>query len=173
MKEKFKFEDGREAERHVIEEVGDDGSVKKVIETFVEPKIEKKLSKRVVEHSRPTVFKREIESVNEATGEVEVRIESVEPNVRMELREHIVDTPVRGNENLVTKDDIKDLIQSLKTVQTVSAFSVPEPAVVPAQEIVKERVAKSNKYLKPSNLIIGTLILGQVGWLAYTFFFAG
>lgn len=174
MKENIRLEDGRKGERHIIDETGEDGSVKRTIEIYAEPKIEKKLSHRVVEYTRPTVFKREIEQVNEATGEIERRIESVEPNVKMELREHIVETPVsaQSQSEMVTRDELKELLLALKSSPNVSALSVESPeAVVPAQQIVKERQESkglfSNNYVKYPVLI--TVIVGQLVGLYFLF----
>ncbi|RDJ35612.1 MAG: hypothetical protein DWQ19_12405 [Crenarchaeota archaeon] len=85
------FEDGRRADK-VVQELSNPstGEGQVVTEFFVEPKVEKKLAKRVVETRKPVVVKREIEEVDESTGEVLSRkVESTEPEVRMELREHI------------------------------------------------------------------------------------
>lgn len=85
------LEDGRRADKLVQEEVNAvTGEAKIVTELWAEPKIDKKLTQRVVDYKRPVVYKREVESVDEATGQVlERRVESIDPEVRRELREHI------------------------------------------------------------------------------------
>lgn len=85
------LEDGRRADKLVQEEVNAvTGEAKIVTELWAEPKIDKKLTQRVVDYKRPVVYKREVESVDETTGEVlERRVESIDPDVRRELREHI------------------------------------------------------------------------------------
>jgi hypothetical protein len=60
----FVFEDGRKAEK--VENAVD--PLTKVIEVYVEPKPEKKLAQRIVE--RFCVCEREIETIDELTGEV-------------------------------------------------------------------------------------------------------
>ncbi len=60
----FVFEDGRKAEK--VENNVD--SLTKVTEVYVEPKQEKNLAKRITE--RLCVCEREIETINEETGEV-------------------------------------------------------------------------------------------------------
>jgi hypothetical protein len=188
MKEDIRLEDGRKGERHIIDEAGDDGSVKRTIELFVEPKIEKKLSKRVVEYTRPTIFKREIESIDEATGQVDHKIESVDPNVKMELRQHIVDTPVEAlgvKEEPVTRAELRELLLAMNSKPTVSAFSAPvnfDPVAYslpeastmpPAQQIVKARqeglgLLTSNNTVKYS--VLGVVIVGQLVGLYFLFF---
>lgn len=86
----IRLEDGRRANK-VTQEITDPttGESKIVTEVFAEPALERKLTQRVVETKRPVVVRREIESINEAGEVVDRRIESTEPEVRMELREHI------------------------------------------------------------------------------------
>lgn len=64
----FTFDDGRKAEK--IENNLD--SMTKVTEVYVEPKMEKKLARRVTE--RLCVCEREIETIDESTGEVVNRV---------------------------------------------------------------------------------------------------
>jgi uncharacterized membrane protein len=64
----FVFDDGRKAER--VENNPD--PLTKVTEVYVEPKMEKKLAKRVTE--RLCVCEREIETLDESTGEVVERV---------------------------------------------------------------------------------------------------
>ena len=67
MSEDFVFDDGRKAEKLEI----DQGKTK-VIEIYVEPKSEKKLAKRITE--KYCVCEREIETIDEITGEVVSKI---------------------------------------------------------------------------------------------------
>jgi len=85
------LEDGRKADK-IVQETADPTSGESTIvtEIHVEPKIEKHLAQRIVETKKPIVVRREIESVDEVTGEVvERRVESLAPEAKMELREHI------------------------------------------------------------------------------------
>lgn len=89
-KEAVYLEDGRKADKFVQEKAGVvEGETQVVTEVWAEPKIEKKLTHRVVEHKKPVVHKREIEVVDENGEVVEKKIESIEPEVKMQLREHI------------------------------------------------------------------------------------
>jgi len=82
--------DGRKGDKVVTASLTDAGEKKTVTEFWVEPKVEKRLSQRVVEFERPVVHRREIETVDEATGTVvEKKVESIDPDVKMQLREHI------------------------------------------------------------------------------------
>jgi hypothetical protein len=89
-KESVYLEDGRKADKITQEKVGvAAGEVQVVTEVYAEPKIEKKLTSRVIEHRKPVVHKREIELVDENGDVVEKKVESIEPEVTMQLREHI------------------------------------------------------------------------------------
>jgi hypothetical protein len=108
------LEDGRKAEK-VVTEVQEEG--KKITELWVEPTIEKRLSKRVVEYTKPVVHRREIETVDEETGDIKERhIESLDPEVKMELREII------------------------KSNQSVSAMSVEEPPCYVTEQLLQRTV---------------------------------
>lgn len=64
----YTLEDGRKAEK--VENTLD--PLTKVTEVYVEPKVEKKLSKRIVE--KFCVCEREIETIDESTGQVVDRV---------------------------------------------------------------------------------------------------
>ena len=108
MEEKHEFvylEDGRRAEKVVQAEGTNTGEVKVTTEVWAEPKFEKKLTQRISEYTKPVITRREIEYVDEVTGEVvEKKVESIEPNVKMELREHIA-TESGSVSALNAKDD--------------------------------------------------------------------
>lgn len=67
MSDEFLYEDGRKAEKVEI----DQGKTK-VTEVYVEPKVEKKLAQRITE--KYCVCEREIETIDENTGEVVSKI---------------------------------------------------------------------------------------------------
>ncbi len=104
-KENFYLDDGRKAEKRVIGDVSENGESRTVVEIYAEPKTEKKLVQRFVDYSKPMVYKREIETIDESTGNiVEKKVESLTPEVEMALREHIkVESPTVAS--LSKKDD--------------------------------------------------------------------
>lgn len=173
-KEAIRLEDGRRADRVVREELNDAGEAVTVTELFVEPKIEKKLAKRIVEYTRPVIHRREIETVDEATGEVvEKKVESIDPSVKMELREHVVSTPKLEAESYVTRTELKDLLLSLKAnpivVQSTPAeeaqrfFEVePKKATISsAQELTEKRNATKSG-LSLATIVLGGLIVAEL-----------
>ena len=176
-KQAIRLEDGRKAERVVHEELNDAGEAVTVTELFVEPKIEKKLAKRVVEYTRPVVHRREVETVDEATGEVvERKVESIDPSVKMELREHVVSSPKLEAESYVTRTELKDLILSLKanpivvqstpTEDAQNFFAVEEPKKAPepvksVQQIIEARQEASDT-ITPTTILLTLFIVAEV-----------
>lgn len=86
--EKWTLEDGRRAERRVMEQVVGD-EVERVIEVHVEDNRPLKLQQRVIEKSKPIVYERKIETVDANGNIVDAKIESIDPKVQMQLVEHI------------------------------------------------------------------------------------
>lgn len=88
--EKWTLEDGRKAEKR-INEVVDHANLtsEKVVELHMEDERPLKLKQRVVEKSKPVIFERKIETVDSNGNVVDVKIESAEPRVPMQLVEHI------------------------------------------------------------------------------------
>jgi hypothetical protein len=88
--EKWTLDDGRRAERRVIENSSNDGQTERVIELHVEDERPLKLQQRVVEKAKPIIFERKIETLDPNTGTVlEQKVESIDPKVSMHLVEHI------------------------------------------------------------------------------------
>lgn len=185
-KEAIRLEDGRRADRIVREELNDTGEAVTVTELFVEPKVEKKLAKRIVEYTRPVIHRREIETVDETTGNVvDKKVESIDPSVKMELREHIVSAPKLEAESYVTRTELKDLILTLKTspiatqakeTEAEEFFDVEQPKKyqqpkkIQMQEIVKERVEEAQNPLSLGSMILMTIIVAEIaGGLWYYF----
>ena len=79
-KKKFVSDDGRAVERIIHFKENSEGESQRVTEVFVEPKPEKKLSHRVVEYTKPVVQKREIEVIDDESGETKV-VEYTKPVV--------------------------------------------------------------------------------------------
>lgn len=79
MKRKLVTEDGRMAER-IIKEDNVQGGTRRVTEVYVEPKPEKKLQKRITEFTKPVTHRRDVEVIDEDTGETRI-VEYTKPVV--------------------------------------------------------------------------------------------
>lgn len=164
-KETIHLEDGRKAER-LIQEAADPntGEATTTIEVWAEPKIEKKLTQRVIESRRPVVYRREIEHVDETGQVVEKKVETIDPDVKMELREHIRTNDsvsamnVKEDNCYATQEDIKNMIsEGLTTIVKMLHPESEEPVGnVSMQSIIEEKIeTDSNNTAK---------MLGYAGW---------
>lgn len=121
--EKLSMEDGRQAERHIKEEGYCEDEQKRVIDLYVEPERPKRLAKRITEQRRPCVVRREIETVDENGDVIDRKIESIDPEDKMRLVEHIAtygDTPELAAQSAtddcgcpITREDLKDVMGML------------------------------------------------------------
>ena len=146
------LEDGRRAEK-VVQQNSDpsSGEEKIVTEFWEEPKIEKKLTKRVVDYKKPLVYKREIEFTDETGEVVEKKVESVESESKLELREHLKVAPkveslsVQSNQDApyVTREELQGVVSEgiMMLARTLKQNSVTTENVnkVSAQSILDEK----------------------------------
>lgn len=117
--EKWTLEDGRRAERRVVETKDANGEGQRVIEVHVEDVRPLRLQQRVVEKTKPVIYERKYETVDPITGAViEQKVECLEPRVPMQIVEHIVSeqaTYVDDESRFLTKKDFVQMLASLKT----------------------------------------------------------
>jgi hypothetical protein len=162
--EQIRLRDGREAEERVVEKLGDDGCiVERVTEVHAEPVRPKLLEQRIVEKVRPIVYEREIDTIKDGQV-VEKKVESLDPEVKMELRQHLglANVPEAPKPAALTKDDLRDLLAELRQ---------PQPAI--RAQGLQDEVAKRVKELGNDKVwVLGGLaiIAIQVAALAYLLF---
>jgi len=177
------LEDGRRATKIVQEEDNvKTGETKIVTEVWAEPKIDKKLTHRVVEHRKPVIHRREIETVDEETGEVvERKVESIEPDVRMELREHIQTNSSVGALSVddcdcyITQADMqKTLTEGLLAVTRAlhdhEVESTCPATKVSLQSIIGEKIEKSSGLDTVGITLCGAIAI-VAGLFVYVVFF--
>lgn len=192
-KQVITLEDGRRAER-IVQEENTECEGKVVTELWVEPAIEKRLSQRVVEYKKPVVHRREVEFVDETSGEViERKVESIEPEVKMQLREVIkTESSVKAQsvaeqpcDCFVTQEDMqqtfkegfmavaKALKSSEERVQSQSYYEEEKPKVSAMQIMVGDRVkeAEENGGMDTVGAILWTVIAGLAATFVYIAFF--
>jgi hypothetical protein len=182
--QKWVLDDGRRAERRVMENTNENGEFETVIELHVEDERPLKLQQRVVEKSKPIVYERMVETIDPKTGDVvEQRVESIEPKIRMQLVEHISSCkaspqPTKECDCHVTKEEMIDtIVAAIKatrentTVNSQNAvgqnnFKGKLNSLGLADEI-SERVGNSNN----SDKIMYGVIAVEVIALVYIIFF--
>jgi hypothetical protein len=118
--EKWTLEDGRRAEKRV-QETAD----QIITELHMEPERPLVLQQRIVETKKPMVVERRIQKVNSAGEVIEQRVESTEPKIDMQLREHI--------EKLGDGSSKEDIVQTL--VEALNNFRYGPPAAEPYETI--------------------------------------
>ncbi len=166
MTENIVTEDGRKGEKVCNETLAENGNSVKVTELWLEPKPDKKLTKRVVEYTRPMVYRREIQSVDEVTGQlVDQKVEAVDNEPALKLMDHVV-TPLK---EYVTKEEMQNaIISAFKAAKGVSApvMKAIHP-VVSVREILEQKQVSINY----TNLITWTAIVILGGILVYMLLF--
>ena len=103
--EKITLEDGRRAERRVKENENE-----VVLELLVEPERPLHLSKRVIEKKKPFVYERQTETINASGEVVEVKKESAEPQVEMQVVNHIGVADNTRSQNGITREEMEQAI---------------------------------------------------------------
>lgn len=177
--EKWTLEDGRRAEKRVIEHKDVNGECEKVIEVHVEDERPLRLQQRVVEKCKPMLYERKLETIDPKTGNVvEQKVESLEPKVPMQVVEHI-GVAASGNSDdankPVTKQEMIDaIVAAIKANRELSMAHHAEKKCVKAQglaeEIQKLQVPqKDGMSLMDKALIV--VIAAQVIGLGYILFF--
>lgn len=185
--EKWTLDDGRRAERRVMEQKNDGGQSERVIELHVEDERPLRLQQRVIEKTKPFTYERRIETLDPKTGDVvDQKVESIEPRTQMQLVEHIatsnsVNVASQSVEEEydchVTKEEmIETVIAAIKATREVA----PEPQVKqqPLQNklnslgLAEEISTRANatEGLSTKNIVIMAVIAAQVIFLGYVIF---
>lgn len=191
--ERWTLDDGRRAERRVMELADNSGEAERVIEFLVEDERPLRLKERVVERKKPFVYERKIETLDPDGNVVEQKVESVEPKVQMQLVEHLISSQsvhaqAASQENdcdcHVTKEEMIDtIVAAIKATRNGATHHTPshdEAYQVRAMSTAKklkslglaEEVADrvENKEYSLGDKILFAVIAAQVVGLAYMIF---
>ena len=175
------LDDGRRAERHVTtDELGNE-----IVEIFAEERRPLKMEKRIVREHKRIVAKETHETIKD--GEVaHIEVRSLEPEVPLQVRERIglVDHHKVVDGDYVRKDEIGKLVAD-SVVTGVSALMesmepvihhrepqhvVHEEPIFHAQSVVEQNVADKNKNNGLINMVMGVILVAQLGFFGYMFF---
>lgn len=194
--EKLNMEDGRQAERHIMDDGYCEDEQTRTIDLYVEPERPKTLAKRIVEKRRPCVFRREIETVDENGEVIDRKVESIDPEDKMQLVQHIAthqpsftaqSMPVTDDCGCpVTREDLKDVMNMMvskinqnnqKQQQQFAALSVApveeefieeEEEIDVVQDRVKKRVEqKSDQQISNTTWWLLMVVVAQIAALGY------
>lgn len=168
--EKICTEDGLQGEKVVYEEGN-----KVVTEFYIEDPRPKPLKKRVVETKKEIVAERKIETIKDGQV-VESQLESLEPQVKPQLVEHIRALSADGGvekPSYVTREELKDMISEIKDVlaeRPVYSPGYDDATISPMQAESEQRVAENGNTFAVLNTLILAAIAGLAVAGAYVFF---
>lgn len=163
--DKFFTEDGRRAHRIVKE--NDSEVITEVLEEEVKPLI---LTKRIVEKKENVVTERRTETIHDGDV-VDVKVESIYPSVKMELREHLAkasEYPPEVNSPYATKDELVDAtvaaVKSMLSQQNqVSIQSVNQPTnLMRLTQEIDDRVEKKANWTTVGLGILAVILSGVI-----------
>ncbi len=159
-------EDGRVGEKVIKEVSGKDGKRTVFEELWVEPKIEKRLAKKVAKHYRPVVHMIETEIIDEETQEVlDRKVESIDHESKMEVRRHItsevsLSSATDEDDNpYVTRKELHDaLVTAFGAFQDNDDYDLDYDADADEPLSAQALVAEHLNGQKDSNLTTGVLM---------------
>lgn len=180
--ESLTLDDGRRAERHVTH----DEQGQEVVEIFAEEKRPLKLEKRIVREFKNIVAKETHQTVKD--GEISYEeVHSLEPEVPLQLRQRIgvAEHHKIVDGDYVRKEEIDKMISDGVVAGVTALLDQMEPVKAPiqqpvqpvqaaqpvyrAQEVVEKTVEEKKKNDMLVNVVMGVIILLQVGFFAYIF----
>jgi len=176
--EHITLHDGRKAERHIsCDEMGNE-----VVEVFAEEKRPLKLEERLVREKEEIVSRETVEHVRD--GEVTYReVRSLTPDVPMEVRSRVglTDHNKIIDSEYVKREDIAELVsesvvagvaammEGQRNPESVNIEHKSQP-IFSAQSQVAQHVEEKGKNDQFVNIILGGIILVQMGFFGYMFF---
>ncbi len=150
--EQVRLRDGRYGEIKTSEQKDcDSGQGEVVYEHFEEEPRQLHLKRRVTEKRKPVVYERVTEAI-EGSEVVERKVESLEPNIQMQLREHIGLAKAQAQSEdpcYATCQDLKDAllatVEAIRETTPVATAAAPAPRVR-MQEVVEETTGTEDQW---------------------------
>ena len=169
--EKWILDDGRRAEKRVREiHTPEKMESEKIIELHMEDERPLKLKQRIVEKTKPYVFERKTETLDEHGNVVDMKVESVDPKVNFQFVDHIVADGINSTHvrpSSLSKEEIVEAVkESMKSCHGSTCKKLKSKGVV---EEVESNIEKNNGASTMDKVLIGVIAIQLVG-LAYLFF---
>lgn len=167
--ERFRLKDGRYGETKVkeVRDANECGRSEVVYEHFEEEPRQLQLRQRVVEKTKPVVYERVLESVKDNVV-VERKVESCDPTVQMQLREHlglIQDEPPKTDPCYATVEDLKQAM--LAVAEAVKDSKTTVSPRVRMQDVVQSDVNQKDKILTWVEYVLLGVIGVEAAWIAF------
>ena len=173
--EKWILDDGRRAEKRVIETINADKmESEKVVELHMEDEKPLKLKQRVIEKTKPFIYERKIETIDAQGNVVDLKIETVEPKVNFQFVDHIVAGGFASAQNVgggISKDEIVEMVkEAMKSTgschDSVCSRKLKSKGVV---DDVENKIEKDNQPSIMDKVLIVVIAAQMIG-LVYLFF---
>lgn len=186
--EKWTLEDGRRVEKRVTEiHIPEKMESEKVVELHMEDERPLKLKQRMVEKTKPFVYEKRTETIDENGNVVDVKIESVEPKVNFQFVDHIVtDVAAVCNKGAcnkgacnkgacdkgacnkgLTKEEIVEAVKESMNFNNLTACNkLKSKGIV---EEIETNIQSENSTSMLDKILVGVIAIQLVG-LAYLFF---
>lgn len=185
--EKWTLDDGRRAERRVMEQKSEAGQSERVIELHVEDERPLRLQQRVIEKTKPFIYERKVETLDPKTGTVvDQKVESIEPRTQMQLVEHISTNNSVSAQSVeedcdchVTKEEmIETIIAAVKASREDTPVVERQPQAQPQNlqnklnslGLADEISARADEGYSTKNIVMMVIIAAQVIFLGYVIF---
>ena len=174
--EKWTLEDGRKAEKRVLEQKNDDGHVQRVIELHVEEERPLRLQQRVIEKTKPFIYERKIEVVDPKTGNVvEEKVETLAPEANVNVSAQSFEEE-ECDCNITKQEIIDTVIAAIKATKDIpSQPSNYVPSEINFSEKLKslgiaDEIGKNKSSGSTDPWFIGAAVLA-IAVLGYVLFF--
>ena len=173
--EKWTLEDGRKAEKRISESVNhSDLTSEKIVELHMEDERPLKLKQRIVEKTKPVLYERKIETLDAQGNVVDVKVESAEPKIPLQLVEHIA----LANNHVAAQNCKSACKKGLTKEDLAEAFATALKSVksencnlnsLGIADQIAERVNEDSDNNLTNKILIGIIVLLVAG-LGYMLF---
>ena len=173
--EKWILDDGRRAEKRVTEIHNPEKmECEKVVELHMEDERPLKLKQRVIEKTKPFIYERRTETIDQNGNVVDLKVESVEPKVNFQFVDHIVaDTSAcsHARKHGFSKEEIVEAVkESIKSSHGACHGSACKKLKSKGVAEEVETKVEAEKQTSTMDKILIAVIAVQLVGLAYLFF---
>jgi 20S proteasome alpha/beta subunit len=165
--EKWTLEDGRKAEKVIVEKKLENEEVERVIEIKFESERPLSVQQRIVERYKPFVYERRIETIDPNTGEVlEVKVENLGEGMSAQYAGETLDS-----DYVTKKEMVEAIIKAVKSSKENTSNTSSKEFKIKSMGLAQEISEVNSPKYDVKNIALSTLVLLQVIGLIYLLFF--
>ena len=162
------LEDGRRAEKRIVENPIDDCASEIVTETYEEKPLPKYLTQRIIETKKPMVVQRETHILGEdGQTVVETRKESLEPDYKLCVREVVQTPPTPTVDAPTVQDTVKQAVAEALNERDAAKKGIRGENPSRSARYALGEVVENPKKLTIWDLTGIAIILAQAGAVIY------